>query len=86
MITVSQSDSIFKSLAKNYMYGCTDRAKAAAYLTLMRPCLEYCNVVWTLYTTKNINMIESVQCRAAKWIKVLLTHLLFSGPNLVMNV
>ena len=23
------------------MYGCTDRAKATAYLTLVRPCLEY---------------------------------------------
>ena len=48
---------------------CTDRAKAAAYLTLVKPCLEYCKDVWTLYTTKNINMIESVQRRAAKWIK-----------------
>ena len=27
------------------MYGYTDRAKATAYLTLVRPCLEYCNVV-----------------------------------------
>jgi len=51
------------------MYGCTDRAKAMAYLTLVRPCLEYCNVVWTLYTAKNINMVESVQRRAARWIK-----------------
>ena len=45
-----------------------DRAKIAAYLTLFRPCFEYCNVVWTLYTAKNIK-IESVQHRAAKWIK-----------------
>ena len=51
------------------MYGCTDRAKATAYLTLVRPSLECCNVVWTLYTAKNINLIESVQCRAARWIK-----------------
>jgi len=27
------------------MYGCMDKAKAAVYLTLVRPCLEYCNVV-----------------------------------------
>jgi len=51
------------------VYGCTDREKAAAYLTLVRPCLEYCYVVWTLYTAKNINMLESVQRRTAKWIK-----------------
>ena len=51
------------------MYGCTDRAKALAYLALVRPCLEYCNVVWTLHTSKNIDLIESVQRRAARWIK-----------------
>ena len=51
------------------MYGCTDRVKATACLTLLRPFLEYCNVVWTLYTAKNINLIESVQRRAARWIK-----------------
>ena len=32
-------------------------------------CLEYCNVVWTLHTSKNIDLIESVQHRAARWIK-----------------
>ena len=51
------------------MYGCTDRAKALAYLALVRPCLEYCNVVWNLHTSKNIDLIESVQRRAARWIK-----------------
>ena len=51
------------------MYGCTDRAKALAYLALVQPCLEYCNVVWTLHTSKNIDLIESVQRRAARWIK-----------------
>ena len=51
------------------MYGCTDRAKALACLALVWPCLEYCNVVWTLHTSKNIDLIESVQRRAAQWIK-----------------
>ena len=51
------------------MYGCTDRAKALAYLVLVQPHLEYCNVVWTLHTSKNIDLIESVQRRAARWIK-----------------
>ena len=47
------------------MYGCTDRAKALAYLTIVWPHLEYCNVVWTLHTSKNIDLIESAQRRAA---------------------
>ena len=51
------------------MYGCTGKAKTLAYLALVRPCLEYCRVVWTLHTSKNIDLIESVQRRAARWIK-----------------
>ena len=51
------------------MYGCTWKAKALAYFALVRPCLEYCNVVWTLHASKNIDLIESVQRRAARWIK-----------------
>ena len=51
------------------MYGCTEKAKTLAYLALVRPCLEYCSVVWTLHTSKNIGLIESVQRRAARWIK-----------------
>ena len=66
MITVSVHKAT-QSLnhLRRTMDGCTDRAKATAYLILVRPCLEYCNVVWTLYTAKNINLIESVQRRAA---------------------
>ena len=51
------------------MYGCTEKAKTLAYSALVRPCLEYCSVVWTLHTSKNIGLIESVQRRAARWIK-----------------
>ena len=51
------------------MYGCTEKAKTLAYLALVSPRLEYCNVVWILHTSKNIDLLESVQCRAAQWIK-----------------
>ena len=55
--------------AEGYMHGCTDRAKALAYMALVWPCLEYYNVVCTLHTSKNLDLIESVQHRAARWIK-----------------
>ena len=51
------------------MYGCTDDAKSLAYKALVRPCMEYCSTVWSPHTAKNINILESVQRRAARWIK-----------------
>ena len=51
------------------MYGCTEKAKTLAYLALVRPPLEYCNVVWILHTSKSIDLLELVQRRAARWIK-----------------
>jgi len=57
------------------MYGCTDMAIASTYLVLVQPCLEYCNVVWILYTY-NIDLIELVQHNG---LRVPLILLLFSG-------
>ena len=71
------------------MYGCTDKAETLAYLALVRHCLEYCSVVWTLHTSKNINLmesVESVQCRAAQWIKSSFDPSCCSGLNLVVSV
>ena len=51
------------------MYGCTVKAKSLAYKALVRPCLEHGCTVWSPYTSKDISMLESVQRRAARWIK-----------------
>ena len=53
------------SQLRRTMYGCTGKAKALTYLALVRPCLEYCSAVWTLHKSKNIDLMESMQCRAA---------------------
>ena len=43
--------------------------KTLAFLPLVRPCLEYFIGVWTLHTSKNIDLMESMQHRVARWIK-----------------
>lgn len=51
------------------MFYCSSATKLLAYNALVRPCLEYGCTVWSPYTSKDVNLIESVQRRAARWIQ-----------------
>ena len=42
--------------------------KSTAFKTLVRPQLEYASTVWSPYTDQDINKLESVQQRAARWV------------------
>ena len=66
---IVQQASLSLNRLRRAMYGCYDTAKSLAYKALVRPCLEYGSTVWSPYTIKNINLLESVQRRAARWIK-----------------
>jgi hypothetical protein len=41
--------------------------KERAYQTLIRPKVEYCCTVWDPHTNENINSLEKVQRRAARY-------------------
>ena len=43
------------------------RIKQQSYTTLVRPVLEYSQIVWDPYTSGAVNRIESVQRRAARF-------------------
>ena len=57
------------NLVKRILPQCTSSVKETAYITLVRPILEYANVVWDPYQQYLINNIEMVQRRAARWVK-----------------
>ena len=55
--------------AKRIVHQCTSSVKETAYITLVRPILEYASVVWDPHQQYIINNIEMIQRRAAWWVK-----------------
>ena len=47
---------------------CSSNIKATAYLTIVRPSMEYAAVIWDPYHHNNIQQLEKVQRRAARWV------------------
>ena len=48
---------------------CPEQIKTQAYFSLVRPHLEYACSVWDSHTQKNIQSIEKIQRRAARFVK-----------------
>ena len=55
-------------LLRRILGECSAAVKSRAYTSLVRPQLEYPSTVWNPYTKRNINKIEMVQHRAARFI------------------
>ena len=45
-----------------------EKTKTSAYISLVRPSLEYCATVWSPYTQTEIKKLEMVQRRAARYV------------------
>ena len=60
----NQLNFIRRNLSK-----CSTKVKSVAYTTLVRPHLEYApSVAWDPHTKGNIEQIEAVQCRSARFV------------------
>ena len=55
-------------LCRRNLHMCDHHTKEIAYKTIVRPHLEYASTAWNPYTARNIDNIESVQRRAARFI------------------
>ena len=47
---------------------CSARSKERAYKALVRAIVEYGATVWDPYVAKNIQQVEIIQRRAARWV------------------
>ena len=56
------------NILQHSLYTYPSSVKAAVYRCIVHPILEYASLVWYLYSFGDINQLESVQCRAARWV------------------
>ena len=56
------------NLLRRTMHSCGESAKKKAYEALVRPHVEYCCTVWNLYLKRDVEAVEKLQRRAARWI------------------
>ena len=50
------------------LYNCTKEVREATYCSIVRPTLDYASSVWDPYRTTDINRVEQVQSRAARFV------------------
>jgi len=53
---------------KRNLSDCSTQVKAALYLAMVRPQLEYASTVWNPIYNNEVHRIESIQRRAARWV------------------
>ena len=63
---VSKAAKVLNFLKRN-LHKCSTSTKATAYVSLVRPILEYASSVWDPYQYNKIYIIDRIQRRAARW-------------------
>ena len=66
--TVKKATNTLNFLRRN-IRDCPPRVNEQCYKTLVRPIMEYASCVWDPNTNTNINKLEMVQRRAARFVK-----------------
>jgi hypothetical protein len=64
----SKASNVLAFVRRNLSH-CKQSIKEKAYITLVRPLLEYASAVWDPYTLTNVSALDKVQRRAARVVK-----------------
>ena len=66
--TISSKATRTLNFLKRNLSNCSRKVKESAYLTMVRPQMEYASAVWHAQHNSLIQQLEKVQRRAARWI------------------
>ena len=64
----NKASKVLNFLRRN-LYKCSNEVKAASYLAIVQPLMEYASVVGDPHLNVYISMLEKIQRRAARWVK-----------------
>ena len=56
------------NMARRNLYGCSQKIKESAYISLVRPTLEYAQTVWDPYQRSHIDQVEKIQRKAVRFV------------------
>jgi len=68
-----RASSVLGVIRRN-LKNCPKVFKEQAYISLVRPILEYGCMIWGPHTRKNTNLLESIQRRAARFVSNVYGH------------
>lgn len=66
--TITKKANNTRAFLQRNLYGCPRKTKQLCYKTLVRPLMEYAPVIWDPHTQANIQKLEMVQRRSARWV------------------
>ena len=66
---IAKKGNSILDFVKRNLYACSEETKKAAYVSLVRPHLEYATAVWDPYRQNQMEKLEAVQSRAVRFIK-----------------
>ena len=67
-ISMEKKATNLLNLCRRNIHMCHENIKETAYKVIIRPHLEYASPSWNPYTSRNLNKIEAVQSRAARFV------------------
>ena len=63
-----KANKMILNLLRRHLYNCSTEVKSRAFTSLVRPHLEYASSVWDPYLKQDINQLEKVQRKGARFV------------------